>query len=129
MLMTSQTIKGLRNKFITWNQTFQSIDVKVIFLESIAIDYQWRHTKVKFILVRSVACWIKRVTLWSSMSFVRLSMSFLAGNVREILARQWTRKKSCDDSKFSYLGHSLSSYKKCEDAVTTRTRCGWGKFR
>ena len=32
-------------------------------------------------------------------------------------------------SEFTYLGDSVSAGGRCEAAVTTRTRCGWVKFR
>ena len=49
-----------------------------------------------------------------------------AENVRGILERQWSRKKSCVEVKtvreFTYLGDRESSGGVCEAAVTARTR-------
>ena len=57
----------------------------------------------------------------------------LAENVKGILVRQWSRKKSCDEvdtvREFAYLGDRVSACGGCDSAVTARTRCGYVKLR
>ena len=52
--------------------------------------------------------------------------------MKGILERQWSRKSSDEVEtirEFAYLSAWVSAGRGCEAAVTTRTRCGWVKFR
>ena len=49
-------------------------------------------------------------------------------NVKRILERQWSRKKSGNSKEFVYLGGWLSAGVEYEAAVTARTGCWLVKF-
>ena len=55
-----------------------------------------------------------------------------AENVRGILERQWSSKRSYAVEtvwEFTYLGDRVGVGGGCEAAVTARTRCGWVNLR
>ena len=58
---------------------------------------------------------------------------FLAEHMKEILQRQWSRKKSCDKvetvRQFRHLGYRVTVHGECEADVTARTGCGQVKLR
>ena len=152
LVLMSETIEELRNKFLKWKEAFESKclkanlgKTKVMVCSGITkddmpkrkVDLCWVCSlRVKSNPVLRLQCgkWIhrrcaglKRVTS----KFPRNSTCRKCeGNIGDAVEHE---VKLSDEVKtvreFTYLGDRVCAGGGCEAAVTARTRCGWAKLR
>ena len=150
LVLTSETIEGLREKFQKWKQAFESKGLKVNLGKTkmlvSGMEGEVSESKIdpcgvcgKRVMTNSVVCttcnkWIhgrcakvKRVT-------PKLARDFVCGQCKKRDGRMVEPvEKLCDDvdtvKEFCYLGDRLSASGGCNAAVTARARIGWVKFR
>jgi hypothetical protein len=150
LVLTSETMEGLREKFWKWKEAFASKGLKVNFGKTKLVvsgaEGEVSVSKVdpcgicgKRVMTNSVLCvkcgkWIhgrctkvKRVTPKMGRDFVCGRCEKRAGGfvepVEELCEEVETVKGFC------YLGVRVNASGGCEAAVTTRARFGWVKFR
>ena len=150
LVLTSETMEGLREKFRKWKEAFESKGMKVN-LKKTKVMVSGTEGEVtvsktdpcgecgKRVMRNSVLCtkcgqWIhgrcakmKRVT-------TSLARNFVCGRCRRIARGEADPvEELCDEvetvKSFCYLGDSLNASGGCEAAVTARARLGWVKFR
>ena len=152
LVLMSETIEGLRDKFLKWKEAFECRGLKVSFGEikgvfsSHITQDSFSRSKVDpcrvgslRVKTNSVLCvqsgrWIHgRCTgvKWGTPMFsMNFTCSKYEGNVGEALELNETL---CDEVKtlqeFTYLGERVSACEGCEAAVTARTSCVWVWFR
>ena len=152
LVLMSETIEGLRNKFLKWKEACESKglkvnlgETKVMISGSITKDGMSK-SKVdpcglcslrvkansvlcslcgKWILCR--CAWVKRVTQTFSRNYACRNCK---ANIGEAVEQE---VKLCDEveteSEFTYPGDRVSAGGGCEAAVTAKTRCEWIKLR
>ena len=150
LILTSETIKGLREKFWKWKEAFESKGLKVNLGKAKVVvsgaEGEVTVSKIdpcgicgKRVRVNSVLCvkcrkWIhgrcakvKRVTL-------RLGRDFVCGRCKKQADEFMDSvEELCEEVEtvrgFCYLGNRVNAGGGCEAAVTARARIGWVKFR
>lgn len=150
LVLMSDTMEGLREKFVKWREAFESKGLKVNLGKTkvmvSGMEGKALMSKVdpcgmcgKRVKANSVWCqkcgkWIhgrctkmKRVTQSLAKDFVCGRCEKGVGGVVE------QEEKLCDEvesvKEFTYLGDKVSVGGGCEAAVTARARFGWVKFR
>ena len=148
LVLMSETIMGLRNKFMKWKEAFESNGLKVnlgeikVMVNGGITEDGLSKSKIDScgvcclrVMVNPVLCvqcckWIhgrcagaKRVTAKFYGSFACRKSE---GNIGEAVEQD---KTLCDEMKtvkeFTYHGDRVSAGGGCEAAVTARRRCGW----
>ena len=149
LVLTSESMEGLREKFWKWKGAFESKGLKVNLGKTKVVvsgaEEAATVSKVdscgickKRVMANSVLCekcgkWIhgrcakmKRVTQSLARDFVCAGCKKGGGQIE-------VKEQLCDEvetvEEFCYLGDRFSASGGCEAAVTARARCGWVKFR
>ena len=150
LVLTSETMDGLREKFWKWKEAFESKGLKVNLGETKVVvsgaEGEVTVSKVdpcgicgKRVMANSVLCvkcrkWIhgrctkeKRVTLRLGRHFVRERCKKQADGFMDLV------EELCEEVEtvrgFCYLGDGVNAGRGCEANVTARARIGWVKFR
>ena len=152
LALVSETIEGLRNKFLKWKEAFESKGLKVnlektkVMVNSgITRDALSKSKVCPFgvcslrVKANSALCakcgrWIhgrcagvKKVTLKFSWNFTCRKCD---GNIVEAVEQEETLCGEVESvMEFTYLGDRVSAGGGCEAAVNARARCGWVKYR
>ena len=150
LVLTSETMEGLREKFWKWKEAFKSKGLKVNLGKTKVVvsgaEGEVSVSKVdpcgicgKRVMANSVLCvkcgkWIhgrcakvKRVT-------PRLGRDFVCGRCKQVdNGLVEPVEELCEEVKtvrgFCYLGDRVNASGGCEAAVTARARIGWMKFK
>ena len=146
LVLTSEMMEGLREKFWKWKEAFESKGLKVNLTKTKVVvsraEGEVTVNKIdpcgicgKQVMANSVLCvkcrkWIhgkratvKRVTLRLGRDFCKKQADGFMASVEELCEEMETLRGFC------YLGDRVSARGGCEAAVIARARIGWVKFR
>ena len=144
LVLTSETMEGLGEKFWKWKEAFESKGLKVN-LEQTKVVVSGAEGEVtvskidpcgicgKRAMANSALCvkcrkWIYGRCAKVSRVALRLGRDFVCGT-----CEKQSVEELCEEVEtlrgFCYLGDRVNAGSGCEAAVTTRSRNGWVKFR
>ena len=150
LVLTSETMEGLREKFWKWKEAFVSKGLKVNLGKTKVVvsgaEGEMYVSKIdpcgicgKRVMANSVLCvkcgkWIHGRCVKVKRATPRLGRDFVCGQCKkQVDGLVEPVEELCEEVEtvrgFCYLGHRVNASGGCEAAVTARARIGWVKFR